>query len=88
MTILSFGALFAGFGVTAGATGGGALIVLGVLLGSTTWWVVLTTAIGAMRTRITPVWIHRINVASGLIIGAFAFVSIAAALAIGLPPAS
>ncbi len=66
MTILSFGALFAGFGVTAGATGGGALIVLGVLLGSTTWWVVLTMAIGAMRMRITPVWIHRINVASGL----------------------
>ena len=43
MTILSFGALFAGLGVTRGATGDAALVVLGVLLGSTTWWVVLTT---------------------------------------------
>ena len=42
MTILSFGALFAGLGVTSGATGDAALVVLGVLLGSTTWWVVLT----------------------------------------------
>ena len=34
MTILAFGALFAGFGVRNGATGDAALIVLGVLLGS------------------------------------------------------
>ena len=34
MTILSFGALFAGFGVTHGVTGDAVLIVLGVLLGS------------------------------------------------------
>jgi threonine/homoserine/homoserine lactone efflux protein len=77
MTILSFGALFAGLGVTSGATGDAALVVLGVLLGSTTWWVVLTTVIGTLRTRVTPAWIHRINLASGLIIGAFAVVSIA-----------
>jgi threonine/homoserine/homoserine lactone efflux protein len=77
MTILSFGALFAGLGVTSGATGDAALVVLGVLLGSTTWWVVLTTVIGTLRTRVTPAWIHRINLASGVIIGAFAIVSIA-----------
>ena len=46
MTILSFGALFAGLGVTSWATGDAALIVLGVLLGSTTWWIVLTTVVG------------------------------------------
>jgi threonine/homoserine/homoserine lactone efflux protein len=76
MTILSFGALFAGLGVTSGATGDAALVVLGVLLGSTTWWLVLTTVIGALRTRVTPAWIHRINLVSGVIIGAFAVVSI------------
>jgi hypothetical protein len=59
MTILSFGALFAGLGVTSGATGDAALVVLGVLLGSTTWWVVLTTVIATLRTRVTPAWIHR-----------------------------
>ena len=77
MTILSFGALFAGLGVTTGVTGDAALVVLGVLLGSTTWWIVLTTAIGTMRARVTPTWIHRINLVSGLIIGAFAIVAIA-----------
>src|SRR6476659_3663988 len=80
MTILSFGALFAGLGVTSGATGDAALVVLGVLLGSTTWWVALTTVIGTLRTRVTPVWIHRINLASGVIIGAFAIVSIASVI--------
>jgi len=77
MTILSFGALFAGLGVTRGATGDAALVVVGVLLGSTTWWVVLTTVVGTLRARVTPAWIHRINLASGCLIGAFAIVAIA-----------
>jgi threonine/homoserine/homoserine lactone efflux protein len=80
MTILSFGALFAGLGVTSGSTGEAAVVVLGVLLGSATWWVVLTTVISLVRTRLTAAWIHRINVASGLVIGAFALVAIASAL--------
>jgi len=80
MTILSFGALFAGLGVTSGATGDAALVVLGVLLGSTAWWVALTTIIGTLRTRVTPVWIHRINLVSGVVIGAFAIVAIASSV--------
>jgi threonine/homoserine/homoserine lactone efflux protein len=80
MTILSFGALFAGLGVTTGATADAALVVVGVLLGSSAWWVVLTTFVGAFRTRVTPTWIHRINVTSGVIIGLFALVAIASAL--------
>ena len=85
MTILSFGALFAGLGVTSGATGDAVLVVLGVLLGSTMWWIVLTTAIGTLRTRVTPVWIHRINLVSGVVIGAFAIVAIASAVSAGPP---
>lgn len=80
MTILSFGALFAGLGVTSGATGDAVLVVLGVLLGSTAWWVVLTTVIGTLRTRVTPLWIHRINIVSGVVIGAFAIVAIASSV--------
>jgi len=80
MTILSFGALFAGLGVTSGATADAALVVLGVLLGSTAWWVALTTIIGTLRTRVTPVWIHRINLVSGVVIGAFAIVAIASSV--------
>ena len=77
MTILSFTALFAGLGVTTGVTGNAAFVVLGVLLGSASWWVVLTTFLGRMRGRITTRWIHRINLISGCIIGAFAIVAIA-----------
>jgi threonine/homoserine/homoserine lactone efflux protein len=86
MTILSFGALFAGLGVTRGATGDAALVVLGVLLGSTTWWIVLTTLVGTLRARVTPAWIHRINLVSGCLIGAFAIVTIASVLVSGLGP--
>jgi threonine/homoserine/homoserine lactone efflux protein len=81
MTILSFGALFAGLGVTSGATGDAAFVVIGVLLGSAAWWVVLTTIVGRLRGRMTSTWIHPINIASGLLIGAFAVVAIASALA-------
>ena len=84
MTILSFGALFAGLGVTRGATGDATLVVLGVLLGSTTWWVVLTTVVGTLRTRVTPAWIHRINLVSGCLIGAFAIVAIVSVLVVAL----
>jgi len=86
MTILSFGALFAGLGVTTGATGDAALIVVGVLLGSTAWWVVLTAVVGAMRTRMTPTWIHRINLASGIVIGAFALIAIASGVRLIVAP--
>lgn len=85
MTILSFGALFAALGVTSGATADAILVVVGVGLGSATWWVVLTTVVGALRTRVTPEWIERINLVSGLVIGAFAIIAIGSALALGTP---
>lgn len=77
MTILSFGALFAGLGVASDDPTGAVLITIGVLLGSGAWWVVLTTVVSSVRTRITTAWVRRINVASGLVIGGFAVVSIA-----------
>ena len=77
MTILSFGALFAGLGVTSGDTTGAALITLGVFVGSSAWWVVLTGVVAALRSRVTTTWIRRINVASGVAIWVFAMISIA-----------
>jgi hypothetical protein len=52
--------------VTSGATDDAAFVVIGVLLGSAAWWVVLTAVIGRLRGRMTATWIHRINLASGL----------------------
>jgi len=77
MTILSFGALFAGLGATGDDVAGAALITIGVLLGSTAWWVLLTSIVSVMRQRVTTAWIRRINVVSGVAIGVFAVISIA-----------
>ena len=76
MTILSFGALFAGLGVTSRDATGAVLITIGVFLGSAAWWVVLTSIVSVVRQRVTTAWIRRINVASGVAIGVFAVVSI------------
>jgi threonine/homoserine/homoserine lactone efflux protein len=79
LTILSFGALFLGLGVTGGNLAGATLLTLGVFAGSAGWWVVLTAVVGAVRTRLTPAGMRRINIASGALIGTFALVSLASA---------
>ncbi len=40
------------------------------------------SVVGALRTRITPTWLRRVNVASGLLIGAFGLIAIWSGLAI------
>jgi threonine/homoserine/homoserine lactone efflux protein len=81
MTILSFAALFVGLGVTGGDAAGAASLTLGVFAGSAAWWVVLVTAVGAFRSRLTPAGLRRVNVASGLTIGAFAVLAMVSAIA-------
>src|SRR5688572_4456497 len=80
MTILSFAALFVGLGVTGGDALGATLLTLGVFAGSAAWWVILVGVVGAFRTRITPRGLRRVNMASGLLIGAFALVALATAV--------
>jgi threonine/homoserine/homoserine lactone efflux protein len=80
MTILSFGALFAGSGLTGSNPAESALITLGVFAGSSTWWLVLTSAIAIFRSRVTTRTLRVVNVVSGLTIGFLAILSIAAAI--------
>jgi threonine/homoserine/homoserine lactone efflux protein len=80
MTILSFAALFVGLGVRGGTTAGAAMMTIGVFGGSAAWWVVLTSAVGGLRARVTPRLVRRINVVSGLLIGGVALVAIATAV--------
>jgi threonine/homoserine/homoserine lactone efflux protein len=81
MTILSFAALFVGLGVNGGTAEGATLLTLGVFAGSAAWWVVLVAAVGALRSRLTATGLRRVNVVSGIAIGAFAIVAIASAVA-------
>jgi hypothetical protein len=66
--------------VTGGDAAGAAVLTLGVFAGSASWWVVLVGLVGLLRSRITPLWLRRVNIVSGLLIGAFALVTIGAAL--------
>jgi threonine/homoserine/homoserine lactone efflux protein len=71
-TILSFMAVFAGLGVRVGSGWQPALgLVLGVMLGSVLWWVLLTAAVSVVRERLTPKVTRRIGIASGIALAAF-----------------
>jgi threonine/homoserine/homoserine lactone efflux protein len=78
LTILSFAAAFAAFGVagTRGTVLSAGLITLGVFCGSALWWVILSGLVSALRTRLTPGALLWINRASGLLIVGFAVVSL------------
>jgi threonine/homoserine/homoserine lactone efflux protein len=72
MTILSFAAVFAGFGL-AGTTGSvlsAGILILGVYLGSAVWWLFLVGIFSIYRKRFEHhqlVWVNRV---SGAIIAA------------------
>jgi threonine/homoserine/homoserine lactone efflux protein len=78
MTILSFGAIFAGVGFAVGGTGlGDALILtLGVWLGSSLWWVVLTAVVAWARERVSTRALTWINRASGSALVVFGLLAI------------
>ena len=79
-TILAFAAIFAGLGLVSSDYGAAALVVLGVFLGSASWWVILAAGAGWLRDRIGPKLFRAINVVSGLSILAFAVWQLAAVL--------
>jgi threonine/homoserine/homoserine lactone efflux protein len=72
MTILSFAAVFAGFGLagTRGSVLSAGVLILGVFLGSAVWWLFLVGLFSLYRKRFQAhqlVWVNRI---SGTIIAA------------------
>lgn len=81
MTILSFAAIFAGIGVGGAnkSSISASTVVLGVFVGSTLWWCILTSGISLLRRKFTPRWLLWINRISGLILilfGVFALISL------------
>jgi len=72
MTILSFVAVFAGFGLAASASFGAAgTLVAGVFVGSALWWLFLTGAVSLLHQRVSERWMRMINRLSGGLIFAF-----------------
>jgi threonine/homoserine/homoserine lactone efflux protein len=82
VTILAFAAIFAGFGLaTTGGDYRSALsIILGVFIGSSAWWIVLSIIIGVFREKFTSrglLWVNRI---SGIILVGFGIMAVILAL--------
>jgi threonine/homoserine/homoserine lactone efflux protein len=76
LTLLSFVAIYAGWGVEdlTGHYLASAILTAGVFSGSAIWWVVLSSGIPAVRVMFTHSglrWVHRV---SGAIIAGFGFV--------------
>jgi len=71
-TILAFAAIFAGLGLASSDYATAAFVVLGVFLGSASWWIVLAAGAGWLRGRIGPALFRAINIFSGVSILAFA----------------
>jgi len=81
MTILSFAAVFAGFGIsgTRGSVLNAAVLILGVFLGSMLWWLLLVVVFSVFKRRFTQRELQWINRIAGVIItgcGAFALASL------------
>ena len=73
MTILSFAAIFAGFGVASANANyvSAAVLVLGVFIGSALWWLILSGGVGLFRARFNPHGLRWVNRISGVIITGF-----------------
>ena len=71
LTILSFAAVIAGLGAASAGLLPGLMLVAGVFLGSSVWWLVLSTLMNSLRSRLSASVLTWINRASGVIILGF-----------------
>lgn len=80
MTILSFIAVFAGFGLaSAPGLAAAGFLVAGVFLGSTLWWIILTSSAGFIGRRLGSGATTLISRCSALVLLAFACAALATA---------
>lgn len=73
MTIISFVAIFAGFGLASesGNYLSASMLVLGVFIGSALWYILLSYGVGIFREKFTLAGLKWVNRVSGVIIASF-----------------
>jgi threonine/homoserine/homoserine lactone efflux protein len=64
-------AVFAGFGAAATSWRDASVLVAGVFLGSALWWLMLSGAVSALRSRLGQRALRWVNRLSGLVLLAF-----------------
>ena len=80
MTILSFVAVFAGLGLVASPNYlAASILVGGVFVGSALWWLLLSSSVSLLQSRVGAGWMQAVNRLSGCIIFAFGIYSLATA---------
>lgn len=78
-TILSFVAIFGAMAGRSAVTSPGTM-VLGVLAGSTMWWIFLSSVVGRLRGRFDSRWHRRVNLGSAAVLVIFATWQLTSAL--------
>ena len=73
VTILAFLSIFTTFGLLGNplALPAAGLLTLGVFFGSCLWWILLSSGVTILRTRLTLTVLRRINQASGIALALF-----------------
>ena len=79
MTVLSFAAIFAGLGIASASDSyvTAAILVVGVFLGSASWWLLLSGGVSVLRSKIDSRALEWINRFSGVVIAAFGIAALA-----------
>lgn len=70
-TIMAFIAIFAAFGLGGLDFTDACILVFGVFLGSSSWWLALSSGVAAMRHRISDRGLVTLNTCTGAALGAF-----------------
>jgi len=77
MTIMAFGAVFAGAGLAAqSGIATAAIATLGVASGSLAWWTLLVTGVALARHAVGTRLLRGINVASGAVVAVFGMIAV------------
>jgi len=77
-TIISFTVIFAALrlGDTHGNNLSAILLVVGVFVGSSTWWLTLSWLVGLVREKFTPAWMMWVNRFAGVMIFGFGILAL------------
>ena len=80
MTILSFVGIFASIGTASSSTLESITMVVGIFLGSMTWWCVLGSAVTKIKHKLPKTWLERIKWVSCCILASFGLLAIVGSL--------
>jgi threonine/homoserine/homoserine lactone efflux protein len=80
MTILGFMAVYAGLGIKAEGLTQIWIVLLGVFLGASAWWMSLSVGTGLMKQKLNQAFLDRFSKGAALVVGLFGVVALVRSL--------